>query len=75
MDLHAEYARTYGGPPRPDQSWHEVLAMARRVARFDARARMIVHDGSILGNPVDAKQGGIRQMQVNKLRRLAGELA
>lgn len=72
--MHAEYSRTYGGPPRADQSWHEVLAMARRVGRFDARARMIVHDGMVYSAPVDKKDSGIRGMQLNAMRRMAGEL-
>lgn len=74
MDLHAEYSRCYGGPPRADQSWHEVLAMGRRIRRFAARERLIVRDGTVLGGPSD-ESVAIRGMQLNALRRIAGEIA
>lgn len=73
--MHANYSRVYGGPPRRDQSWHEVLAMARQVGRFDARARLIVRDGMALAQPVGEKEAGIRGMQLHALRRAAGEVA
>ena len=73
MDLHAEYSRRYGGPPRPAQSWHEVLAMSRRITRFDLRDRLIVADGTSLGQPVTEDSRALRALELRKLRRLAGE--
>lgn len=75
MDLHAEYSRTYGGAPRADQPWHEVLAMVRRCARFDARARSIVRDGTVFGQPIDKSDAGLHSMKLTALRRAAGEIA
>ena len=69
MDLVANYARTYGGPPRPDQPWHEVLALARRVGRFDARDLLTVFDGTRLSQP--AENETIRAMQISALRKIA----
>lgn len=73
MDLTAEYARMYGGAPRADQSWHEVLGLVRRINRFEARARLAVLDGSSLAQPAgDSAASSLRGMQLAKLQRIGG---
>jgi hypothetical protein len=70
MDLVFEYARAYGGVPRPDQSWHEVLAGVARVERFETRDKLTVADGVSLGQPpVDDGQAGIRALERVKAER------
>ena len=71
MDMVAEYAHAYGGAPRPDQPWHEVLALASRVARFDVRGRLQIADGTLMGQPVDEGSRGVAMQQRAALRRAA----
>lgn len=71
MDLVADYARTYGGAPRHDQPWHEVLALLSRTARFEMRDRLIVADGTVLGQPVAESERAQTQLLKAKLRDIA----
>jgi hypothetical protein len=71
MDLVAEYAHAYGGAPRPDQTWHEVVALALRASRFDARLRMAVRDGTILAQPAGEKYDALQQIQRARVSRMA----
>lgn len=48
----AEYAATYGSVPEPHTPWPIVLALAKRMKRFDARALLM----SILGTSLGARQ-------------------
>ncbi len=48
----ADYAATYGGPPAPTCPWPIVLALATRMAQFDARALL----ASVVGSGVGASQ-------------------
>ena len=48
MDMVAEYAHAYGGPPHPEQPWHEFLALVQRTARFRDRQLLQVWDGTAL---------------------------
>ena len=43
-ELLADYAATYGGPPRPDEPWPLFLALINRSSCFDARARLRLLD-------------------------------
>lgn len=72
MDLVAEYAHAYGGAPRPDQPWPEVLALFDRVGRFAARKTLEVTDGVSLGQrPQDDSEVGRRQIIISGLARRA----
>lgn len=72
MDLVAEYAMTYGGPPRPDDGWHVVLALMRRMARFDARALYRMIAGPQLAISTTLVQGdSSTQFAIDRLRRQA----
>jgi hypothetical protein len=70
MDLVFEYARAYGGVPRPDQSWHEVQAGVARVERYETRDRLALADGVMLGQPApDEGAAAVRALQRGALER------
>lgn len=72
MDVVAAYAEKYGGVPRDEQSWHEVLSLVARIPGFEARQKIIVADGTALSRPaMDAAAGTMRQMLLRKLERQA----
>ncbi|HWP38948.1 MAG TPA: hypothetical protein VNL18_15485 [Gemmatimonadales bacterium] len=72
MDWEAEYAARYGGPPRPDQPWHQVLALMARIGRFAARDILRVVEGTFLARPPeDEFSAGQRQLRLDQLERYA----
>lgn len=75
MDLVADYARSYGGVPRRDQSWHEVLALAARVSRNDLREKLIIADGMTLGQPSSGPDAVTRASLRASLERIVQGLA
>ncbi len=45
MDLVADYAATYHGPPDPDAPWPLVVALATRVPQFQKRQAIATMEG------------------------------
>lgn len=70
MDLIAEYASEYGGVPRDDQPWHEVLALIVRSPRFASRRVIELTAGAALTAPT-ADADGRREMMIAGLERTA----
>ncbi|MGH2406418.1 MAG: hypothetical protein ACRDGN_18445 [bacterium] len=72
MDLVAEYAHAYGGVPPLDRPWHELYALAVRTDRFDARDRLRLAEGAMLGRPpVDEGDIGQRMLRIAELQQRA----
>jgi hypothetical protein len=71
MTLIALYAEKYGGAPRDEQPWHEVVALLDRIPGLDARERLLIAHGTALGQPVDSSQMGMREMELMQIKRLA----
>jgi hypothetical protein len=71
MDIVADYAHAYGGVPRAEQTWHEVLALVARVRRFDLRQALAVEHGTRWAQPVDPKWQGVAAMEAAKRQRIA----
>lgn len=71
MDLVAAYAARYGGVPRDEQPWHEVMGLAERIGGIEARQLLLTADGMALSRPVPDGYAGIRAIEVSKLERMA----
>lgn len=71
MTLVALYAGQYGGVPRDEQPWHEFIALLDRIPALEARQRLAIAHGTLLGQPVDSAQMGMRQLEVLQVKRLA----
>ena len=71
MDIEAEYAKAYGGVPRPDQSWHGVLALLARAGRFENRQLLQIINGTVMGQPVGEAHFGQRMLQIAGIERKA----
>lgn len=72
MDWEAEYAERYGGPPRSDQPWHQVIALMERIGRFRAREILCVVEGNLLSRPPQqAGDTGHRELRLAELERYA----
>lgn len=53
MDLVAEYAARYGGPPDRRRPWHEFMGLVSRVGRFEARDVLQARTAGILAQSED----------------------
>lgn len=69
MDVVAEYAAAYGGAPRPDQPWHEVLALVVRAPRFEQRRVLHSASGAALAQGPD--MSGQKEMVLGAIERNA----
>lgn len=67
----AEYARLYGGAPRPEQPWHEVIALVQRAERFEVREIILAARGTAMGQPISEKVLGQRALLEAKLHDIA----
>lgn len=72
MDMEAEYASHYGGAPRAEQTWHQVVAYVQRIGRFETRDFLHMTDSHMMAQPVPKDMVGQRAMVRAKLERVAG---
>jgi hypothetical protein len=70
--MEAEYANRYKHLPADTMSWHRFLSLVVRASRFETRDRLVVADGTLMGQPATSEQGaGQRMLMDAKLRDLA----
>lgn len=67
----AEYANRYKHLPPDEVSWHLIVSLVHRAARFETRDRLVIQDGMLYAQPGLERDAGQRVLLDAKLRDIA----